>query len=135
MADLRDAVFSAKDYETELYAIERWGGISVELRSMSARMRARLIEVAYRNKDKNQEDAGVELSPLFPDIVLDGVYDPITGARVFQIADREKLLDKNGDVLQDLALKIITLSKIGGDSLDDAGKNSSGIPNAELIMS
>lgn len=133
--DLRSAILSARDFDREDYVVDRWGGLKVELRSMSARMRQRLIDLAFLAQKKTEAEAGVDLTALFPDMVIDGVFDPESGKRVFSRDDRDALLDKNGDVLQDLAQRIMKLSKIEGAAIEEESKNSSDIPSEELVLS
>lgn len=135
---LRDKILSAVDYKKELYKVEKWGGLELELRSMSARSRSKLVGLMYEAGVKGDADSdkmGVTVIPLFPEIVIDGVFDPETGQRVFAKSDLEALLDKDGDILQDVALRIINLSAIGGAATEEAVKNFSDTQNDEPITS
>lgn len=128
---LRNKILGARDLKAETIEIPEWG-VEVEARGMSGKARAKFIDIAFQNGlagEQDQTKMGPAMLPLFPDLVLDGVYDPASGERVFQPGDLEALLAKNGEVIQRIAMKVIELS--GLNSTENAkGETISAVDNA-----
>jgi hypothetical protein len=62
---------------------------------------------------------------MFPLMLTGSLYDPETGEKLFSQSDVEALMDKNGDVIERLALKCINVSNLGSKAVDEAGNDSS----------
>lgn len=122
---LKDKILAAPDLKAESLEIPEWD-VTVEVRGMSGKLRAKFVEMAYQNgmgSEQDQAKMGAAMLPLFPEFVLDGVYDPENGEKVFAAGDLEALLQKNGQVLERIALKVIELSGLNEKAVDEAGKN------------
>lgn len=114
---LRETILAAQDIVTELVDVPEWG-VKVEVRSMTARERSRAI-MAWRTDDDQ-----VDLEKLYPVLLVQTVYDPETGDRVFQPEDADALNLKNSAALERLATVAIRLSGMEQKAVDKAGEGS-----------
>lgn len=131
MSNLRERIFSKNDRNSESLEIPEWGE-TVEIRSMSAKLRNGYIDLVMEQGLDKESDAGkvgLAMIPFLPQLVLEGVYDPVTGEKVFQEGDLPQLLEKSGEVIERIAHKVIALSGLGEKAVDEAGKPSSVTPN------
>lgn len=133
MSNLKTKILAAKDRKSDTMVISEWDVI-VEVRGMSGATRAKFIETAYAGGAAGEgadEKANVKvLMPLVPEFVVDGVYDPATGEKVFTKEDIEAIQEKDGEILQRIAMKVIALSGLGAKAVEEAQGNSSATPNA-----
>lgn len=106
-SELRKTALNAEDIEKEIVDVPEWG-INVEVRGMAAADRFRLLQTS-------SVEGKVNFQRWFPDLVIACVYDPDSGERVFEPADRDALLAKSGKVVGSLAE---TASRLSG--LSDA---------------
>jgi len=113
VATLRDQILNAKDYKSKKVKVEEWGGVEVEVRSMSAATRSQIIE----------SGADMNVATLSVAMVIECVYDPKTGERVFSPADKEMLMQKNAGVLERLAQEINKISGFSDEDVEEAEKN------------
>lgn len=114
---LRDAILNAHDITSELVDVPEWG-VEVEVRSMTARERSRAI-MAWRTDDDE-----VDLEKLYPVLLVQTVFDPDTGKRVFRDQDADGLNMKNSAALERLASVAIRLSGMDQRAVDKAGEGS-----------
>lgn len=127
MSNMRERILRKNDRASEDLPVAEWGE-TVQVRSMSAKMRNRYIETVVENgldKDSDPAKAGAIMLPLLPEFVLESVYDPETGEKVFNKDDLEALLEKDGAVIERIAAKVVQLSKLDQKDVDEAGKSSS----------
>jgi len=93
---LRDKIFSSDDIKKELVEVPEWG-VSVEIRSMTALERSKLMENAASS------DGKINIGSMYALTVISTVYDPESGLPIFTDKDREAVLSKNGAVVERLA--------------------------------
>lgn len=133
MSNLRERILRKNDRRSGTMEIPEWG-VNIEVRGMSAKMRNRYIETvigAGLDQEQDANKVGAVMLPLLPEFVLEGVYDPETGEKVFQPGDLDALLDKDGAVIERIAQKVIELSALGEKAVDEAGKPSSVTPSGD----
>jgi hypothetical protein len=110
--NLKETIFSADDITKETVEVPEWG-VTVEIRSMSAAERAKLMEGASKN---DKTDVGL----MYAMTVIATVYDPTTGLPVFTDQDREAILSKNGAVIERLATKALGSSGLTAEAVDQS---------------
>lgn len=115
---IRDQIIASSDIETELVEVPAWG-VTVEVRSMDGRTRLNMMSTVT---DTNGE---IEMTKLYPDIIIACAHDPETGERVFDENDRDLLLSKSAGALELVASASMRVSGMAAASLDEAGKDSS----------
>jgi hypothetical protein len=108
----------AKDISGELMEIKEWG-VKVEIRTMTARQRARVMENAI-----DPLTGKSSISGIYPEIAIACVFDPESGEPVFSIEDKDALLEKSGAVLEKIASKAMTLSGLTEEASASLGKGS-----------
>ena len=119
MSSLSDKIFAADDIESELVEVAQWG-VTLLVKSMSAKARAALIDYAIANNGGN-----FNIQQVMPDIVIQCTFDPETGERVFLDGDREALMAKSAGAVEEVAAVAMRLSGMTDDAVDAAGKESS----------
>src|SRR5690606_7303409 len=111
---LRERILSAQDIQSERVHVPGWD-VEVEVRSMTGAQRARVLQGAT-------VDGEVDLERLYPILLIETVYDPESGDRVFSPADRDALNAKNSGALERIAKVAMRLSGIEPGA-EDAAKN------------
>ena len=114
MSKLRDKIAAIKDIKEEKLHVPEWG-VTLLIRSLSGADRNKILNAALK------KDGSVDLDKFYPDLIIASCYDPDTGEKVFEPADREMLLSKNGAALERIAQKAIEMSGI--DDLAAKEKN------------
>ena len=118
MSDLSQIIFAADDIESELVEVAVWG-VTVQVKSMTARDRAKMIGDAQTETGMN-----FRLEEVLPDLVINCTYDPETGERVFQPTDRDALMAKSSAAIEQIATVDMRLSVMNDEAVDKAGKDS-----------
>ena len=118
IVSIRDQIMKAKDISGELMEIKEWG-VKVEIRTMTARQRARVMENAI-----DPVTGKSSISVIYPEIAIACVFDPESGEPVFTIDDKDALLEKSGAVLEKIASKAMTLSGLTEEASASLGKGS-----------
>ena len=115
---IRDQIMKAKDISGELMEIKEWG-VKVEIRTMTARQRARVMENAI-----DPVTGKSSISVIYPEIAVACVFDPESGEPVFTNDDKDALLEKSGAVLEKIASKAMALSGLTEEASASLGKGS-----------
>lgn len=122
---LRDQILNAEDVESEIVAVDGWGGARVEVRSMSTAMREKLSQFAGEGDTESWTAA----------VVIATCYDPETGEQLFTKDDVAAINSKNGKNVQALADAGLRLSGMTEEAKKEAGKASSSTPDADSSSS
>lgn len=112
---LRDQIFAAQDIQTSVEDVPEWG-CKLELRGTTARDRMALIQ---KHVD---QDGNINLSSLYPDILVVTAHDPETGAKVFSPGDEDALSEKASAVVERLGIKAMSLSGMATGKTNSEGK-------------
>ena len=116
-----DKIKQAQDTEAERYDIAEWG-VTVEVRSMSARQRANMNTIV-----EDDVTAAQRQELMWGYLLCSCVFDPETGDPVFTEDDMDWVLtDKSFAVVDRLTAKCLEMSAVNRGAVDDAGKSSSG---------
>jgi hypothetical protein len=118
VSNLSNIIFSADDIDSELVEVKAWG-VTVLVKSMTARDRARMIG------DSVENNGAFRLEEVLPDLVILCTFDPETGEKVFADSDRDALMSKSAAPIEQIATVAMRLSGMDEDSVDEAGKDSS----------
>lgn len=127
---LKDQILESRDYEETLVEIPEWDNAKIACRGLGSDMQGWLFEQAL-GKDENA--LLLTLMANGPKILIDAVYDPETGERIFTDEDKESLKKKNGRIIRELVLMIIENSGITEKAVAEAKKNSSETPDSKDI--
>jgi hypothetical protein len=133
MSTLKAKILAASDIKSESMTIPEWG-VTIKVTGMSGRTREKFLEAVFQNGGGGDGEASKvatnkAMVPLINDFVVDGARDPQTGERLFTADDIDALREKNGETLQRIALKVISLSGLGEKAVETAQGNSSETPS------
>lgn len=109
MSELRERILAATDVASERLMVEEWG-VEVEVRGMTGRARAALMQDALQGDTLN-------LAKAYPLLVIECTYDPATGQRIFEPGDFEAVADKSGAALEKIAVAAARLSGLDGEAV------------------
>lgn len=112
-SELRNTILNADDLEKEIVDVPEWG-VKIEVRSMTAKERSRILQAAMR------DGSTVNLERWFPDICIAACFDPDTGEKVFEPADRDALNSKNGAAINRVVEVAQRLAGMGETAVEDA---------------
>jgi hypothetical protein len=122
-----DDVLAVEDISRELVDVPEWG-FTFEVRSMTAAERTHIMDLA-------QKAGEVDLSLVYPEVVIATTYNPDTGDKVFTSDHRVALMAKNAAALDRLAKAGMRLSGMTEEAADAAGKDSSQTDTDEPFLS
>lgn len=125
---LRDQILAAEDIPSEKVQIPEWG-VTIEVRGMTGAERTRIMDKAV------DQQGGVNLQFVYPEIVIATSFDDVTGEQIFKPSDRDTLLTKSAVALDRLAQVGMRLSGFTQESADEAGKDSSATATADSSLS
>ena len=114
---LRDQILNSNDIPKELVKVKEWG-ISIEVRGMTGAERTRILDLA-------QDEKGMNLQMVYPEIVISTAFDAETGEKIFAPEDRTALLSKSANALDVLATVGMRLSGFLAETANDLGKDLS----------
>jgi hypothetical protein len=92
--------------------------VELEIRGLTAKQRAILLS------EVRDPSGGLRADRLYTDLIIASCYDPATGEPVFSYEDRERLGEKNGAIMERLALVALRLSGLEPGAVESAAKNS-----------
>lgn len=121
--NLRDKILEAEDIPSEKITVPEWG-VDLMIKGMTAGERVTLMQNAYDSRTEQ-----VNMSKVYPDVVVSCACDPDTGLPVFTDADKDVLMGKSSAAIEKIADVGLRLSGIGKDQQDAAGKDSSSTPS------
>ena len=125
MSKLSEKIKAAEDGTREPYEIPEWG-VTVEIRSMTARSRAQFVaEMASEDGTVGGVNDPGRIEGMWWHVIGQTCYDPATGERAFEDDDAEWLFEKNARVVNDLANACMEASGLSDEAVDEAGKDSS----------
>ena len=107
MVNIRQAALNAKDVKTELVEIPEWGA-TVEVRGFTLGERLEFLQRVAPNGEVNRDH-------YLPELVIASVFDPDTGQKVFEPADRDMLKTKSAAAVDRITSVANRLSGIGED--------------------
>lgn len=130
MSKLSEKIQAADDSSTEEYEIPEWD-VTVEIRSITARARARFVaEIANPDGTTNVNDPH-RIEGMWWHVISQTCYDPESGELVFEEGDQEWLFERNARIVNDLANACMAASGLSEAAVDEAGKDFSASPTAE----
>lgn len=114
---LRDRILQADDIGRELVEVPQWG-VTVEVRTMSAGKRSRMLQTCAL------PDGTIDLDRLYPMLIVATVFDPEDGERVFTEEDMPALQEKSASSIEFVAQKAMEMSGMAAKAVDEEGKSS-----------
>lgn len=115
---VRDRIKAMKPYSAETVHVAEWEA-DVELRSLSLGERNEILQEA------RQGDSDMDISVLYPQIIVKCSYDPETGTRLFEDDEIAFINSLPANLMDKLAVPAMKLSGMSGDPVDESAKKSS----------
>ena len=126
---LRDKIRQSVDGRSEVVTVPEWDDVKIEVRSMTGKERARYLRESTVTSDDGTVTTDYE--KLYPSMLVACCYDPESGEKLFEPADREWLNDKNARAIERVATVASRLSGIGAQEGEGgADGSSSTIPSS-----
>jgi len=125
---IRDLILAKQDIPSEMVDVPEWG-VKVEVRGMTGAERTRIMDKASDN------NGGVNLQFIYPEIVIATAFDPETGEQIFVPADRDVLLSKSASAIDRIALVGMRLSGFTKEAAEELGKDSSETASEDSSLS
>lgn len=114
---LRDRILAADDIGKEILNVPQWN-LNVEVRTLSAIQRSKMIATC------TLPDGAIDLDKLYPMLVIATVFDPETGAKVFDAEDMALIQEKSAASIEFIAQKAMAMSGMVAKAIDDEGKDN-----------
>jgi len=124
VSSIREQVQAADDGSADLYEVAEWG-VTVEIRSMTARSRAQFVaEMASDDGTVGNVNDPDRIIGMWWHVIGQTCFDPDSGERAFEEGDDSWLFDKNARVVNDLANACMAASGLTEEAAGEAGKDS-----------
>ena len=124
-SELRKTILESEDIQTEIVPVPEWNGVKVEVRGMSARERSKLLKRATAGGGE------LDLERWFPELIIATVFDPETGDKVFEPADRDALNGKNGAAISRITDVASRLSGLSDNAVEEAKQDFCETPDSD----
>lgn len=117
---LRDEILAANDLPLEPVECPEWTASKLYVKAMSGKQRAKVENLINSRKS---DDRSLKDSTGLRELITCYCLCDESGARVFQDSDVTALGEKNGEVLDRIALKGMTFNKISEAEIEEEEKN------------
>ena len=112
--NLRQAILEAHDLPEESVEVPEWG-VTLLMRGLTGGQRAKIVDQVIGHK------GGGSMSTVYPELIVMSARDPETGDAVFELPDRDTLMEKSGQVLDRLAIVVLRLSGLTPAVTEEVG--------------
>lgn len=127
MSSIREAIKAADDGSAELHEIPEWG-VTVEIRSMTARSRAQFVaEMSTADGEVANVNDPDRIIGMWWHVIGQTCFVPDKDERAFEDGDEEWLFEKNARVVNDLANACMAASGLTEEAAGEAGKDFSAL--------
>lgn len=133
---LKAAILSAKDIKEETVIIPEWGDIEITVRGLNAEQmsayegKSAVMRSNLRGKENKDFEMAVKMRRA--EMLVDCLFDPETGLRIFTIEEAKKLAKKSAGIVNglfNLAHDLSDMERSFDKKVDDAVKNSESDPS------
>ena len=115
-SEQRAHIFRMNDIVEKLLFVPEWK-TTILLRSLSGAQRAAIMKAAVGS------DGQPDIKKMYEYTVYHGCYHPQTKERLFDFADRDAFMQKNGAVIERIAVMLNDVSGLTQSSAIEAEKN------------
>jgi hypothetical protein len=106
MVDIRQKALNAKDVPAEVVTVPEWDDVKIEVRGFTVQER---LDFYNRVADGDQ----VNRENFLPELVISCCFDPDSGQKVFEPADRDMLKTKSAAAIERITAVATRLSGLG----------------------
>lgn len=126
-ADMREAALQrGKKLKTKLLDVPEWGSVDEDGTVHPMRLMIRELKGRQRNAfltSITTRDGSRDMDAFYSNLVILSSYNPLDMSQVFDLADRDELLETGGVALERVAQVAAKLSALDGEGLTDTKKN------------
>ena len=126
MVNIRQTVLNAKDVRTETVTIPEWDGVKIEIRGFTLGERLDFYSRVSDGDKVNREN-------FLPELVIASCFDPDSGQKVFEPADRDMLKTKSAGAVEQVTEVAMRLSGMGSDDVKEAELDLEGTPTPDSV--
>lgn len=116
MSELREKIKSIDDITKEIVEIPEWN-CSIEIRSMTAKQRAKILDKV------TGETGSIDNDLFFSYMIVSSCFDPGNGELIFDMSDVDWIMDKASGPIEKLMSNIMRISGLSKGSVEEAEKN------------
>ena len=116
MVNIRQTALNAKDIRTELVTVPEWDDVKIEVRGFTLQER---LDFYGRVSDGDR----INRDNFLPELVISTCFDPDSGQRVFEPADRDMLKTKSAGALERLTQVAMRLSGLQAEDVMEVEKD------------
>lgn len=116
---LRDKILAADDLTVEVLDVPEWD-VKLEVRSPSAKVRARMVSQAMETNENGESN--VNLEAIYPTLMVACCFDPDSGEQVFTADDAEAINSKSSAVVERVAKACLRVAGLSNDTEGTLGK-------------
>lgn len=117
MSKLREKILNAKDIKEEKVLVPEWEA-EILIKGLTGAARSKILADCI-----DQRTGAMDIEKFYPELIIATAFDPDTGEKVFEPADRDTINTKNGGVLEKVAQVAAKLSGLDQNAIGDALKN------------
>ena len=114
--DLKEKIKNCEDVKSETFHVVEWGE-DVLLKSFTAWVRTVILD---KSRMPNDELDNVKLNEL---LVINSVYDPETGEKLFTEDDLPWIRNKSGQALDSIVGRLMQINKLASGDVEEEAKN------------
>lgn len=129
MSRLSEKIAVASDIDDEPVFIPKWD-VTLNVRGMDGNGRAEYLKKIVRARESEDD---TELAQIEAEVLIQCLFDPDDGTRVFEDEDIPMLLTKHGGVIGMLSRKALVASGLDADAEERLGKPSSASTTLALV--
>ena len=124
MVNIRQAALNAKDIRTELVEIPEWDHVKIEVRGFTLQER---LDFYGRVSDGET----INRNNFLPELVISACFDPDSGQKVFEAADRDTLKTKSAAALEKITQVAMRLSGLQEQDVVEVEKDLEETPTED----
>ena len=124
MVNIRSKALNAKDIRSELVEIPEWDHVKIEVRGFTLQERLDFYGRVSDGETINRDN-------FLPELVISACFDPDTGQRVFEPADRDMLKTKSAGALEKLTSVAMRLSGLQDTDVVEVEKDLDETPTED----
>ena len=116
MVDIRQRALNAKDIRSELVLVPEWDNVKIEVRGFTLQERLDFYGRVSDGETINRDN-------FLPELVISACFDPDSGQKIFEPADRDMLKTKSAGALERLTQVAMRLSGLQDTDVVEAEKD------------
>lgn len=126
MVNIRQKALNAKDIRSETVVIPEWDNVKIEVRGFTLAERLAFY-------DRVSDGDNINRANFLPELVISSCFDPDSGEKVFETADRDALKTKSAAALERITRVATRLSGLDERDVAEAEKDLEETPTGDSL--